>query len=197
MSPFFIALSQCPKKSGLIAWKNVLYRVMKLRKGFSIIELIITVAVVAILAVLYISSTGDLSNVSIDAASRKVQSDLRYTQHLATTTGVNHGAVFTANVGYEVYQGSPGNPVIDPVTRQNLVVNLAEFQGVTVSTNYQVEFSPVGEPIMGGDGRVRLTSSSGATRDVYVVDKTGAVIIDLIGYGTGCQCKLCIEDDEK
>ena len=110
------------------------------------------------------------------------------------TTGTNHGAVFTQNGGYEVYVGSPGNYIADPVTRVDLIVDVEAFEGVYIDNNYQVEFNSMGEPVMGGDDRVRLASTSGAIRDVYVIDKTGAVIIDLIEYGTGCSCELCFKD---
>ncbi len=165
-----------------------------MKRGFTLIEIVLVLSVLGILVALYTASTGDMSNVSIDAASRKVQSDLRYAHQLAVNTGINHGAVFTANGGYEVYAGSPGNPVIDPVTREDLVIELTDFQGVTVAEDYQVEFDPGGTPVMGGDNRARLTATSGAIRDVYVVDKTGAIVIDLIEYGTGCNCKLCHSD---
>lgn len=160
-------------------------------KGFTFIELMLMVVVLGVLAVLYTSSTGDLSDVSIDAVSRKVQSDIRYAHQLATSTSGVYGANFVAGGGYEIYQGSPGHPVKDPVTREDMVVNLADFQGVVITTNYRVEFNARGEPTTGADSRVRLTASSGAIRDVYVVDRTGAVVVDLIQYGTGCRCDLC------
>jgi hypothetical protein len=28
---------------------------------------------------------------------------------------------------------------------------------------------------------------------VYVVDQTGAVVVDLIQMGTGCSCELCLK----
>lgn len=163
------------------------------RRGFTLIEIVIMVAVLGILAVLYTSSTGDLSDVSIDASSRKVQADIRYAQHLATKTGVNHGVLFAENGGYEVYRGSSGNPVPDPVTRDDLVVTLEDFDGVIVASDHQFEFDKTGTPVLGGDSRVRLVATSGAIRDVYVVENTGAVVIDLIEYGTGCRCDLCVQ----
>jgi len=165
-----------------------------MNRGFSLLEMILVIAVLGILVALYTTSTGDLSDVSIDAASRKVQSDLRYAHQLAVGTGSNHGALFTTNTGYEVYRGAPGTPVTDPVTRQAMNFDLDEFEGVTISTTYQVEFDSNGIPVIGGDGRVRLTAASGAIRDVYVVDRTGAVVIDLIEYGTGCSCELCTQE---
>lgn len=165
-------------------------------RGFTFTEVILVVVVLGILVALYTSSTGDLSNVSIDAASRKVQSDLRYAHQRAIITGNNHGAVFSAGGGYHVYQITEGNYAPDPVTKEDLVVDIEDFEGVYIDNDYQVEFNPQGEPVMGGDSRVRLASSSGAIRDVYVVEKTGVVVVDLIEYGTGCACTMCQERDE-
>jgi prepilin-type N-terminal cleavage/methylation domain-containing protein len=165
------------------------------KKGFTLIEVTLVIVVLGILAALYTSSTGDISDVSIDAVSRKVQSDIRHAHHLSTTTGTNHGVLFTPGVGYEVYVGSPGNYAKDPVTRQDFIVDITGFEGVDIDQIRQVEFNSIGEPVMGGDSRIRLESSSGAIRDVYVIDKTGAVVIDLIEYGTGCSCQLCFEKD--
>lgn len=172
--------------------KKGYYRSMK--NGFTLIEIIVVLSVLGILAALYTASTGNLSDVSIDTASRRLQSDLRYVQQLATNSGVNHGVVFTSGSGYTAYRGSPGTPVIDPVTRQSLTVSMATYQGVALNTTDRVEFDPTGTPVMGGDHRIRMTATSGSIRDIYVVDKTGAVVIDLIEYGTGCACNIYAEE---
>lgn len=149
------------------------------RKGFTLIELVLLMALLGIMAVLYTESGGNLSNVAIDSASRKAQSDIRYAQFLAQTTGVKHGARFSAGGTYVVYRDVPGNPVTDPVTRQQLVENLSKYPGVAITTAYQVEFEPtVGRPTMGGGQGVRFTATSGAIRDINVVGQTGAVMID-------------------
>ena len=162
-------------------------------KGFTLIELVLMIALLGIMVVFYVESAGNLSDIAVDSASRKAQSDIRLAQQMAQTTGVNSGAKFTANGTYVIYQGNINNPVRDPLTGGQLIENLSKFPGVKITTSYQVEFNPVGTPTMGGDGRVRFTSSSGAIRDVYVVNNTGAVIIDLIQEGTGCSCELCYQ----
>lgn len=164
---------------------------MKFNKGFTFIELLLIIALLGIMVVFYIESAGNLSDVGIDAASRKVQSDIRYAQLLAQTTGSVHGAKFNAGGSYEVYIGTPGNYATDPVTKKNMIDDLSKFPGVSITTNYEVRFDSKGRPTMGADDRVRLTATSGAIRDVYVVDQTGAVVVDLIGVGTGCGCTLC------
>lgn len=155
-------------------------------RGFTLIEGILVIVVLGILAGLYISFSGNLSDASLDAASHKVQNDIRYAHQLATSTGVNHGAAFTAGGSYEIYSGSPGTPATDPVSRGGLVEDLSKYQGVSIGNSYQVEFNSLGEPVVGGDGHVRLNAVSGEYKDVYVVDKTGAVVIDAAGYASGC-----------
>ncbi len=166
---------------------------MKLSKsGFTLIELVLMISLLGIMVVLYVESAGDLSNISVDGASRKAQSDIRYAQQLAQATGVVHGAKFDAGGGYEVYVGSPGHPAMDPVTRQSLVEDMSDFPGVSISNNYEVRFDSVGRPTIGADRRVRFTATSGAIRDVYVIDQTGAVVNDLIERGVGCSCDICV-----
>jgi Tfp pilus assembly protein FimT len=160
-------------------------------KGFTLIELVMMVALLGIMVVFYLESSGDMSDVAIDGASRKIQSDLRYAQQLALTSGVNHGGKFNAGGNYEIYRSAIGNPVKDPTTRQSLIEDFSKYPGVSIQTARQIEFNSSGIPVMGADQRIRLLADSGATRDVYVVDKTGAVIVDLINYGSGCSCELC------
>ncbi|MBI2092691.1 MAG: hypothetical protein HYT75_06845 [Deltaproteobacteria bacterium] len=159
--------------------------------GFTLIELVLMVALLGIMVVFYVESAGNLSDIAVDGASRKAQSDLRYAQVLAQTTGVMHGAKFTSGGSYQVYSGTVDNIIADPQTGKPLVEQFDNFPGVSLATNYQVEFNANGKPTMGADQRARFSSSSGAIRDVYVVDQTGAVVVDLIQAGTGCSCELC------
>jgi len=152
------------------------------------------ISLLGIMVVFFVESAGNLSDVSIDAAARKVQSDIRYAQQLALSSGGVYGAKFNAGGVYEVYANVPGNPVRNPATGQDLEENFANLPGVSIVNNYQVAFNGKGVPISGADGRLRLMATSGAIRDVYVVDKTGAVVVDFIQAGTGCNCELCYQE---
>jgi prepilin-type N-terminal cleavage/methylation domain-containing protein len=147
-------------------------------KGFTLIEAIIVMAVLTILAAVYIESSGNITNVSLDAASKKAQMDVRFAQQLAQVTGTNHGVRFVANTSYTVYSGNVNNPVTDPVTRLPLIDNLSRYPGVQITTTYQVEFNPRGVPVTGGGGSTRFTAASGAIRDINVAANTGAVELD-------------------
>lgn len=147
-------------------------------RGFTLIEVIITMVVLAIMAGAYMEMGGNITNVSLDAASKKAQMDVRFAQQLAQVTGVNCGVQFISNGSYTVYSGNVGNPITDPVTRLPLIDNLSRYPGVQITSNYQVEFNARGVPVTGGGGSVRFTAASGSIRDINVTANTGAVELD-------------------
>ena len=187
-----MAPSMCSTTVFLLILIIMILRSAHLRNnGFTLLELVLMISLLGIMVVFFVESAGNLSDVSIDAGSRKVQSDIRYAQQLSLSSGVTHGVVFTANDGYEVYANAPGNPILNPATGRPMVETFDNFPGVSVAASYRIEFNGKGVPTIGGDERIRLAATSGALRDVYVVDQTGAVVVDFIQAGTGCNCELC------
>ena len=162
-------------------------------RGFTFLELVLTMGMLSIVSLLFITYSGDVGNVSVDALSRKIQSDIRFAQQLATSKGVNHGVQFVQWGDYIVYSGTPATPAIDPFDRSPMIENTEEFGGIQVATNYQVEFNRYGSPVMGGGGNLEVVSDSGAARRIYVIDNTGAVVVDILDYGGGCGCRVCME----
>ena len=162
-------------------------------RGFTLMELILVMTLMTSTALLYISYTSDVGNVSVDAASWKVQSDIRYAQQLATTTGTTHGVLFVLNDKYTVYQGNESQPVSDPLSHSPMIEDLTHFGSVTLNNDYRVEFDSLGRPTTGGGGHVTLITNNGATRKIYVIANTGAVIVDVLDYGSGCSCEMCAE----
>ncbi len=166
-----------------------------MRKGFTLMEFLLTMCMLTIIALLFITFTGDVGNVAVDAASWKIQSDLRYAQQLAMSMGTTHGIAFVNGGDYTVYEGTVATPVIDPLKRTAMVVTLNDFGDVAVNTDLVVEFDAVGRPMQGGGDFVEVISSGGAARRVYITANTGAVIVDVLDYGSGCNCQLCIEEE--
>jgi len=169
--------------------------VERFARGFTLMELLLVITLMSATTLLYVSYTGDLGNVSVDAASWKIQSDIRHAQQLATTKGTLHGVLFVHNGEYRVYQGDESQPVINPHTRTPMVQDLATFGSVTLGNDYRVEFDNLGRPVTGGGGHVTLITDNGATRNIYVIENTGAVIVDVLDYGSGCGCRMCVEGE--
>ncbi len=161
-----------------------------MKRGFTMIELLLVISMLSVVALLFISYSGDVGNVSVDALSRKIQSDIRYAQQLATTTGSTHGVVFNAGGNYVVYLGTESNPVEDPVDKQPMVESGADFGDIGIANSYRVEFNKLGAPLVGGGGNVEVVADNGARRRVYVIENTGAVLVDVLDYGSGCTCRM-------
>ncbi|HPW45605.1 MAG TPA: hypothetical protein PKU96_04460 [bacterium] len=162
--------------------------------GFTMIELVLVMGMLVVIAALFISYTGDIGNVSVDSLSRKIQSDIRFAQQMATSKGSPHGVKFTQGGGYTVYDGIPSNPAIDPFEKNLMVENVSDFGSIALANNFQVEFNKLGKPTMGGGGNIEVLADSGARRRIYVIENTGAVLIDILDYGTSCSCRMCVED---
>lgn len=138
------------------------------------------VGVMALLGVLGLAAlvwTPSYHPARLDAASKQVQSDIEYARQLAMTTNVTHGVQFVAAGAYTVYRSAVVTPVLNPLTRQNMVVTLSNrYPGVTIQTNYTVEFDSFGAPVIGGGGSVTLNNESGS-KVIAVTDTTGSVVI--------------------
>lgn len=156
-------------------------------------ELLLVVSLLSIIALLFISYTGDVGDVSVDALSRKIQSDIRLAQQMATSSGVPHGVQFIQGGSYTVYVNNSTTPVVDPLDRQPMIENMQEFGNIQIARDYHVKFDKLGRPTIGGGGNVEVVASSGAMRRIYVIENTGAVVVDILDYGSGCGCRVCRE----
>lgn len=129
-----------------------------MKKGFSLVELIIVMLIAAIMAVVAITQAPSIKGVRLIQAADKVKSDIRYAQSFAISSQQRTRLAFdTAASSYTVYrEQSAGNWVIlaDPLTRGNFTVDLNQnqFKGVTISSvnfvsaNYHLVFSGAGLP---------------------------------------------------
>lgn len=144
-------------------------------KGFTLIELVLVIALLGIM-VIGAQPFLPLSGESLDSASRKVRMDVLYAQERAIITGENHGVNFIVNGNYTIYRGTTANLINDPFRNTLFDEDLAEFQNVSVGTNYQVEFDAHGRPVLGGGGSVTLTNGSD-NKGVAVTANTGYVQI--------------------
>ncbi|MDP8229666.1 MAG: prepilin-type N-terminal cleavage/methylation domain-containing protein [Candidatus Gorgyraea atricola] len=162
-------------------------------KGFTLIELVVIIVILGILAVIAIPKI-DLTNLRINLAAEKVQSDIRYAQKMAMDIQKRTGVFFSSvNDNYTVYiEDSPGSWVIvkDPRTRNDFTIQLNqnEFAGVDITL---VFFNVAGRPLVfdmfgtpydyniATGVATLLTNPAGVringTRDVIVTQNTGRV----------------------
>ncbi len=159
------------------------------KKGFTVIELIMVILIVAILAVVVAPRITALYPIKLSGAAEKLASDLRYAQNLAMSKHIDHRIAFdiTAET-YAVYcynaDTDSWDLVKDPLKRgDDFIVDYTDdsrYQGIEiVSTSFlsaTVEFdSTLGKPSSGGEVVLHCRETS---THVIVTANTGKVSIE-------------------
>jgi prepilin-type N-terminal cleavage/methylation domain-containing protein len=107
--------------------------------GFTLVELAVVITLLAILAWVAWPSLASMGEIRLDAAARRVASDLRYAQNRAIGSRTIHGVRFDAGAGrYVVYAGNSGTPLANPWNRGTTLTvvfdALTETRGVTIAS---------------------------------------------------------------
>ncbi|MBI3604422.1 MAG: prepilin-type N-terminal cleavage/methylation domain-containing protein, partial [Nitrospirae bacterium] len=133
--------------------------ILKKEKGFTLIELVIVLVVLAIMAAGVNVLIGDTTSTKAYGTARKIQSDIIFAQESAMTHRVHYRVRFTSSTGYTVEQCSPScwGPVIDPSTNTSpfvVTLNSGSYSGVTLDwptgfTGNYIEFNSAGTPLDG------------------------------------------------
>jgi len=159
-------------------------------KGFTLVELIMLIALIGILAWLAVPRLGAFHEIKLQTAARRVAGDLRYAQGLSMTRRERHGVLFDPGVSrYAVLDAATRQPIENPMDRgRPLRVDFhssGEYQGVSiVSADFGgtpgVLFDFFGVPRdtsgreLASPGRV-LLSYEGMTAAVTIAPGTGRV----------------------
>jgi len=156
-----------------------------MQRGFTLIELVMVLALLAILAAVAIPRFSGYGAIKQGNAVMEIASDIRYAQNMATTTQQRSQISFTAS-GYTVsscavYTGSTCTCAAwSPVKTIDLS---ADYSGVTIASSVSLlEFDSLGRPYNGSGS---CTASSGAAvtvsysgepdRTVSIQNQTGMV----------------------
>ena len=160
-----------------------------MKKGFTVIEMIIVMLIVGILAVVVAPRIAALYPIKLSGAAEKLASDLKYAQNLAMSRHIDHRVVFDINAQtYAVYcynaDTDSWDLVEDPLKRgSNLIVDYtadSQYQGIEIdSTSFLLDTvgfdSTLGRP--SSEGEVVL-SCPDASYKVKVTANTGRVNIE-------------------
>jgi len=174
--------------------RNVKPRIV--RHGFTMIELMIVVAIIAIAAAIVVPMTSSAGSMQLRAAVTMVAADLEYAKSMSISRGHRYAAVFTKTT--ESYQiedlsepvGDP-NRIIDHPVRKGFkyIVNFATDSRLSqvdvVDANFDatdtVSFDYLGSPLNGSDTNLNsgviTLRAGGITRTVSVEPVTGYIAI--------------------
>jgi prepilin-type N-terminal cleavage/methylation domain-containing protein len=157
-----------------------------LRKGFTLIELVMVMVIIAILAAWSIPRLDSLYSIKLSGAIKKAMSDIRYVQQLAVSRHTNTRIVF--NKTTDVYVAEEEFPfgnntwisIKSPFTRSDLAVNYTadpQYRGINITnasfnSSNILQFKWQGEPASGG--RVDFEYKQN-TNSILVENITGIV----------------------
>lgn len=145
---------------------------MRRDRGFTLVEMVVTIAVIAILALVAAPRTFGPGPAAVEAATRVFAQDIRFAQRLATSKHKDCGVEVTGPTTYRIFDVTTSTPATDPLTREPMVVDLSEsFPGVQFTGTGTLTFDPRrGVPTSGST----LAFTLGG-RTVAVASQTGAV----------------------
>lgn len=161
-------------------------------RGFTLVELALGITIMAILAWVAYPKIAAMGDIRLDAAARRVASDLRYAQNRSIGTRVVHGLLFEPTAGrYTVFAPTVAAPLVDPADRARTLRVVFdqrfEYRGVVITSasfgaTPAVSFDYFGVPRdsagteLAAAGRVIL-SYQGMADTVEVAPGTGVVTI--------------------
>lgn len=146
-------------------------------RAFSLAELVLAVALLGVLALVAIPISSSIPTARLNVAAKQVQSDIEFARQNAMKTGVTSGVAFVSGGSYTVYQSTTATPLLSPLSKSSMVITLStDYSGISISTNYTVEFNSFGAPTTGGGGSVTITNGS-SNKIISVTANTGRVAI--------------------
>jgi MSHA pilin protein MshC len=152
--------------------------------GFTVVELVAVIVLVAILAITAIPRFQDRNAIDVSAKAQQLASDIRYTQSLAMATG-QRNRINLAAASYQITTSS-GTPLVHPATGSSAPISLGS---VSLSWNNPppglgyIAFDAKGVPYTDVAGTTLNTNAvitlteSGSTRTVTVSPQTGRVAV--------------------
>jgi len=157
-------------------------REKKLRKivnghteGYSLIEVIMVVAMAGIVSAMAIPRLAGFSGVDVYSAAKQVKSDIRYTQELAISNF--RKTTITFGTDTSTYAITSSGPTLDRALPPS---SKATFNAIGDGTTRQAyTFNSYGEPLYitaGVDDTLRI-STPGDSKDIKVITKTGRAAI--------------------
>ena len=156
---------------------------MRISRGFTTIEILIVVVIIAIAAFTAIPMMSSASSMQVRSASNMIIGDLEYAKSIAISRSQNYSVVFdTSAESYEI-QDQSGNVIAHPIKKgfdyiidfqNDSRLNKVNIDSTTLSSN-TVTFNSLGSPDNGGTITVE---AGGDSITITVEPVTGYVRVE-------------------
>ena len=152
------------------------------RRGFTIIEILIVVVILAIAAMTAIPMLSSAGSVQVKSVANMIAADLEYAKSLAITKGQSFSAVFNTSADSYSIKDQSGTTIQHPVKKGfDYVIDFhaegldkADITGANFGGSPQVEFNYLGSPDNGG---IVTVQGGGATLRINVEAVTGYITV--------------------
>ena len=168
---------------------------MKRRKGFTLVETIVVIAISAILLTLFIISMNVVTNANVQDAARRLESAIRTSRTQCMARGVAEGALKIEREGGKVYAtvGASGSRTLICNSNVRMYGYLTTSYGTRpapgdaelVDGTYYVAFTGMGRPKLSGTTGESTTlnkfvfQKGNRSFEVIVYNETGGVVTNM------------------
>ncbi|MBU0504890.1 MAG: type II secretion system protein [bacterium] len=154
----------------------------KSHKGFTLLELILTISLMGILGVSVIPLITSTQAFGLDNATRKLESDIRFAQSMAMTKGEAYGFRNISdgkNTTFEVYIVATGLPEKSPYSREPLQEDISDkFKGIFFKdNNHHITFDAQGNPTFITGGQYITLKNQDAEVKAIFINNVGLITI--------------------
>jgi prepilin-type N-terminal cleavage/methylation domain-containing protein len=163
--------------------RQIRYTLPGFRKGFTLIEIIIVVVILAIAAMTAIPMMSSGGSVQIRSAANMIAADLEYAKSMSISRGQNYSVVFDKNTESYRIEDQNSNMIPHPVKKGFYYIvdfkndgrlNKVDITNVNFNSTDRVKFDCLGSPDNGGT--ISL-SAGGPTATITVEPVTGFITI--------------------
>jgi len=151
--------------------------------GFTLIEILVVVAVLMIAAVMVVPMMSSAGSVQLRSAANMLAADLEFAKSVSITTGQNHTVVFDSVAERYSIENASGDVIAHPVKKgfnysmdftSEQRLNRVTINSVDFNSASQVQFDCLGSPDNGG---TVILEADGETLTVNVEPVTGFISI--------------------
>jgi len=172
--------------------RNAGYDLRGISGGFTLVELLIVIAIIMIAALTAIPMMSSAASVQIRSAANMLAADLEYAKSMAISRGQNYSVVFDKDTESYRIEDQSGTVIQHPVKKGfNYIVdfqndsrlNKVDIVDADFDTTSEVKFDYFGSPYNGGSPPTPLNSgvirlqAGGTTTTVTVEAVTGFISI--------------------
>lgn len=160
------------------------YSLRGVRSGFTMVEILIVVVIIAIAALTAVPMMTSAAGVQIRSAANMIAADIEYAKSMAISRGQNYSVEFDKNTERYWIEDQDGNVIPHPVKkgfnyeidfRNDNRLNKVDITNVDFNATGCVTFDFLGSPVNGGTVSLQ---AGGTTSIVRVEPVTGFISIE-------------------